>query len=303
MHFHPDNQTTETDMDSNNPHQPSYPAKRKGSESSESDSIEEDYVPPIDDNDGAPFAGISDDSVDLSAREPVPEQNMSSDNDDQSYAPVLSNGETVQSSARGSRKRKYTMSSRVASVCRKSMRRETWMGDAMRLIDEIDDTFCCKKLQCFKQSNQGYLSGRIKDYLSMSSESRKTVLRSMLSSQNFFSFDGKRVCSTFLHKAFKFTRAMQHAVKQSTQTSIPREDSSYEQISSRMEGSDSASNCDQFDDKMSPSRDSIVSFLEGLAESTADRMPDRSECHLPFFRKHLVYGLIVKEYNVLYPCS
>ena len=69
--------------------------------------------------------------------------------------PVIRNGETIQSSVRG--KSKYTMSSRVRYIRKKSIRRETWMGDAMRLIDKLCDTFCCQKLQSFKHSNQGYM--------------------------------------------------------------------------------------------------------------------------------------------------
>ena len=123
------------------------------------------------------------------------------------------------------------------------------MGDAMRLIDNLGDTFCCQKLQCFKHSNQGYLSEKMKYYLAISSESRKMTLKSILSSVNFFTFDGKLVFSTFLLKEFRFTRSMQHAVQKSMETA-----SFSGQITSRMEGSESASMGEQFDDKLSPSR-------------------------------------------------
>ena len=99
----------------------------------------------------------------------------------------------------------------------------------------------------------------------------------MLSSDNFFNFDVKRVCSTLLLMAFRFTRAMYHSVLTLMETA-----SSSGQINSSMEGPESVSMAEQLDDNFSPSGDSIVSFIERFYESSADKIPDRTEWNLPF---------------------
>ena len=55
--------------------------------------------------------------------------------------------------------------------------------------------------------------------------------------------------------------------------------------------------------RRSDGKDSIVCFLERLATSTADKMPDTGEQHIPFFKKDDVYDLFVQEYAKLHISS
>ena len=48
---------------------------------------------------------------------------------------------------------------------------------------------------------------------------------------------------------------------------------------------------------------SIISFLIRLSEDCSDRIPNKPEVHLPFFRRSEVYDLFVNEHNTLYPSN
>lgn len=243
----------------------------------------------VDDNAPIGDAYGSDSEHESSASESV---NSGSD-----YCPEP-NFETASTSTR---KRQYNMTARTPRRKSKSVRREVWDNGAKDIIDNLSSMRCCRKLNCFQTANEDYLKHKIVSYRSKSTDERKTLLRSMVGSDNCFMFDGRRVCSTFLLLAFRFARPMQASVKDdvvschSSDVSFTKATSCDGQIASLSPSTNIS------DPKRSPHRDAIVSFLERLAESTADRMPDKTEWHLPFFRRRLVYDLFRKEFQVLYP--
>ena len=220
-------------------------------------------------------------------------------NDDEDYSCHSSDDKDVQMEPTSSPlKRRYKSVNRLPAKRSCSLRRSKWDEDASRIIRRLEHMRCCKKLQCFANANPGYLAEKIRAYRAMSTEQRKTVLRSLLGSDKSFSFDGRNVCSDFLLLAFRFTRPMQSTVKKESLSF--RSDSA--SISDEHVGENSAHvTARVIDDRPCPRKDSIVSFLERLAESTADRMPHKTEWHLPFFQKRMVYEIFVDEYKILYP--
>lgn len=47
--------------------------------------------------------------------------------------------------------------------------------------------------------------------------------------------------------------------------------------------------------------ESTILYLNCLSDNTAERMPDKQEMYLPFFRTSDVYEIYVRDFNVLYP--
>ena len=113
----------------------------------------------------------------------------------------------------------------------------------------------------------------------------------MCNSEGKFFFDGIEVCGIFLRDAFHFSRDMQAAVRAGN----PAESS---EAISRNGLSNAQTRISS--DKAAPRRDAIVTFLERLADDAGDKMPDRDERHLPFFRKRDVFAQFVEEYKILY---
>lgn len=146
---------------------------------------------------------------------------------------------------------------------------------------------CCKTKQCFKRANASFLSAKITYFAKVDNNERRNGLRSMLrseenNSRKYFSFDGKRVCASFLSKAFRFSRDLQSSIKQ-TPASLSKE---------------LAVSCTR--EIESCGRDSIITFLERLARKTAGKMPDKLEQHLPFFKKSEVYVRFMEEHALLH---
>ena len=152
-----------------------------------------------------------------------------------------------------------------------------------------------------------FLREKMGQILSASKTERKTALSSMATSNGNFVFDGRSVCGEFLRTAFRFslesqvvarrqpideTIGINHSVIESIQSiNAERNASSVEYVT--MDSSGSALS--------PPALDSIITFIDRLVESTADRMPDNGEFHLPFFRKTEVYDIFKREFSKLYP--
>lgn len=143
----------------------------------------------------------------------------------------------------------------------------------------ISEWKCCKGKRCFTRVNQVYFKAQRKRFFEMTQAQRKLSLISMLrlvdtnniTKQRYF-FDGLQVCARFLEVGFGMSRFLQCAVKETPKSS----------------GSKSIIRMPILGAKQT-ARDSIRSFLENLAECTANKMPDCSQLHLPYFEKKHVY--------------
>lgn len=204
--------------------------------------------------------------------------------------------EIVSNSSTGtvSTKRRYVMTERNARPRKKPARQRTIDEEVTHLANRRDKISCCKKLRCFRHSNWDYLVQKMKDVRRTTPFQRKALLKDMLCSDNSFQFDGKKVCSTFLKSAFCFTRKMQSDIRQ-LGTTIAEPISSADPISVTSSSSKSLTT-----EKMSPQRDAVIVFLERLADITGDKMPDRNEFHLPFFKKCEVYEAFEIEFKELH---
>lgn len=174
-----------------------------------------------------------------------------------------------------------------------SAKRNRWNA-AILNKDENDISMmqCCSKLKCFQTLNSTFLKNKMDDILKMKNINRKQVLYNMLGSSGKFFFDGKLVCSTFLMKAFRFSRDIQSSVKRLQNGIIIGKDISEEDSLVRTMATSTT---------RTQGMESIVSCLTRLADSIADRMPDSGELHLPFFRKRDVYKHFRNEMKLLNP--
>lgn len=99
-------------------------------------------------------------------------------------------------------------------------------------------------------------------------------------SEMFF-FNTNPVCYSFLEQTFGFSRDLQSSVKGTTcaQNAICADNNGKDGNGEQLE--------------------IITSFLESLAASTADSMPDSEERHLPYIQESAVFGLFVVEFRKL----
>jgi len=119
--------------------------------------------------------------------------------------------------------------------------------------------------------------------LFMNQPARRTFLTGLKEpNSNWFHFNGSPVCYRFLEKAFGFSRDTMGSVRGTPGSRVV--------LNPQSAGRDCSSS----------QRDSVVCYLERLAESTADFMPDSDETHLPYFQKVRVYEMFVLEFKRLY---
>ena len=154
-------------------------------------------------------------------------------------------------------------------------------------IIDISELKCCKGKRCFTKVKVSYFKAQRKRMLQMSQEQRKICLTGMLRLVKVdekvikrFYFDGRPVCSTFLDIGFGISRFLQCAVKET-----PRSGGSKSIF--RMPGLGAKQMGKEF----------INAYLVNLAESTANRMPDSGELHLPYFEKKQVYQMFKTHWN------
>ena len=141
---------------------------------------------------------------------------------------------------------------------------------------------CCMK-NCFSRTDHIFLQSEASRVLLWGRENRRKYLLSLLDPRSkSFLFSGMKVCYRFLESSFMFSRQLQSSVKKSAEngtnifsTAVSKEPES-------------------------PQRDAVVCFLDRFADSTADRIPDTNERHLPLFQKKAVYEMFCKQYYVLY---
>lgn len=124
---------------------------------------------------------------------------------------------------------------------------------------------CCKKLNCFRSCISNYLSPKVKISIKLSNEERRSFLTSLLTSEGFFSFDNRRVCSIFLSKSFQFSCDLQQSVREAC--------SSCSSHISRKRGTELWK---------SLIKEGIISFIRREAEMTSHKIPDCNQIHLPY---------------------
>jgi len=148
---------------------------------------------------------------------------------------------------------------------------------------ELAKRKCCTKKCCFANTDVVFLRNEAQKVLVMSKSQRRTYLEGLLeTNSNLFFFSGKPVCYSFLEGSFGFSRDMQGNVKKIGVNQNPITSNSLDR------------------DRTAQGRDSVICFLEKLAESTADVMPDKDEQHLPYFQKSIVYDIFCEEYKKLH---
>ena len=188
-----------------------------------------------------------------------------------------------------SRKRKYEMVHRTPNPRGVSDMRKRWCAIVeSQSSQKIKRTSCCSRLKCFREVNVDFLTSRQVVILGSSKSGRRELLESLIGSGGRYIFDGRQVCMKFLQKAFRFSRDMITEVRRCTSSNVdvvPQMQSNTAHIHS---------------DRPASKRESIVTFLQRIAEDTANQMPDCSEQHLPFFTKCEVYKLFTSEHERLH---
>lgn len=117
----------------------------------------------------------------------------------------------------------------------------------------------------------------------MNAFARRTYLSGLLNDNNGqFFFNGNPVCHQFLCRTFGFSRDMQGSLKGTT----------YARKLKTLSG--------LVRDSVASKRDAIICFLERLADSTADQIPEKEEQHLLYFQKLKVYEIFVEVHRKLH---
>ncbi len=180
-------------------------------------------------------------------------------------------------------------------------------------VSDLQGRRCCKKLQCFKNANLPFLIEKIKLVLSMSSKDRRHFLASMLGSTGKYYFDGNQVCVAFLSSSFHYSRDILGSIRSASEvnhTSSSSDGSCFSQSSQTIVPftSDSFQNTTKYQSNptssvifSAPCRESIVSYLNRVAENTGDKMPDSNEQHLPFYKKFEVYENFIEDFKKINP--
>lgn len=179
-----------------------------------------------------------------------------------------------------------------------SKMRRKWSVRPEAPEDLIVSAFCCKKLQCFQNCNLPFLREKMTEILALSTSQRRQVLHGMLGSGKEFHFDGRKVCTSFLLGAFRFSNDLISSVRNNvSRTRTPSSIGATEPVPGQLASAAPSVNTGP----ESHNRDSIRSFLERTAESTGDMMPDNNEYHLPFYKKNEVYDEFKSDFKFLYP--
>jgi len=149
------------------------------------------------------------------------------------------------------------------------------------------------QLKCFHSTNESFFRAQRARILKLSQKERKYLLHQMLRTvilkgreKKFFFFDGRPVCAKFMRKGFGFCSDLQCSVKG---TRKARGTKSIE----RMPRSGAVMHV----------RDHIRLFIQNLAESTSNRMPDTDEFHLPYFQRSHVYEVLEKAWSLVDECG
>ncbi len=244
---------------------------------------ESDFIPEIDDDEEFEIPNESNqidhgqDSEEMERSIPTGMRGVSRTSNERSTLPSPGN------------KRSYTYIRRQPKSHHPTNMRKRWKEDIDSLINNINEVFCCKKLQCFKHCNPSFLRSKIITMRDMTYDQRRFSLMEMKGSSGRFHFDGSPVCNVFLKKAFRFSADIISGVRNGV-------------VKSRLTdsiGSELQSQTTSNSDRGPIQRDAIITFLERMAENCGDKMPDQDETHLPYFRKRDVYAQFKNEFGIL----
>ena len=119
-----------------------------------------------------------------------------------------------------------------------------------------------------------FLRAKMKHFLQLSYRERRNSLNDLMDSNRSFRFDGRLVCTTFLFKAFRFSGDLISSIRNGSERLSDKHRSTSLQ-STDSYGTAIGTSHDRC--RGSEQRDSIISFLERLAESTGDIVPEADE--------------------------
>lgn len=146
---------------------------------------------------------------------------------------------------------------------------------------------CCKKLKCFSTYPSTILREKIYFFVSLSKMDRRSKLTTMESTDRCFYRAGRRVWGKILNQAFHFSNELQSCVCTywvTTSKLTIMSDRNRWVVSIILEM-----------DRLPQGRDTVVCFLEKLAENFGDSIPDRAETRPPFSWKNDVDDLFAEE--------
>lgn len=229
---------------------------------------------------------------------------------------------TGESGSSNREKRRYIVVSRSKRTVSSSSssRREKWAKQVEQLTESrLRQTRCCASKKCFQVVDFPYFVQRAKALVSASPSVRRATLNGFRSSDGSYYFDGKPVCVRFLKLGFHFSTYMISGDKDGsfTQASSTTESELFRFTSSfssprTSTNSSTRSSSIHSSGAILPNNDSdpvitsgqksiIISFLIRLSEDCSDKIPNKPEVHLPFFRRSDVYIHFLNEHNTLYP--
>ncbi len=235
-------------------------------------------------------------------------------------APVVPNSLGSSAGRTSPSKRLYNFVNRLPSSKPRvqSVRPYIWLKKIESMTEpQLRRTRCCRSLRCFHTVVFEYYIERAKEIVPASPAARRAILNGFRGMNDKYYFNGRPVCVRFLKMGFHFSSfvlsshrraclernsgstiysaaSLQTPSTSSTRSDVCNEDSS---SSSQLQSADSTNSLSS----SSKQKTAIISFLMRLSEDCSDRMPNRPEVHLPFFRRCDVYELFTKEHSSLYP--
>lgn len=204
--------------------------------------------------------------------------------------PVLNDNGVVRGHSCSSRpKRKpYTSNIRKLRKTTPESRSKKWLQELSTLTEaKLRRMRCCKRF-CFRAVDFEFFKQNSKTILSSSSSNRQTILKSFRTSHKRFFFDGRVVCVRFLKQAFHYSSDLICEISSGNVTS--KRNPSILTKSSTIKGH-------------MKKREAIISFVLRVAEDCGDRMPNKSETHLPFYQRQELFSVFQEEFKTLYPSA
>ena len=285
--------------------------------------------------DSAPQADDEDDHVDMPTPQTPSEPDSASRAEDEDDMPEPQSAPAADSESRddpnwvpsvrgsscGSKasKRPYRFITRTPSSSprRISERPNQWLERVNTItIPELRRLECCKSKKCFQNVDFCFFIERAKEIVTASAAIRRATLNGFKVSDGSFHFNGRPVCVRFLKKAFHFGTDMiadsrsTHLASSSSYDNIEIYEITSERRAAVIENSrvrswrpssHSTSNSAKPLSTDSQQKLKIISFLTRLSQDCSDKIPNKPELHLPFFRRSDVYSHFATEHNSLYP--
>ena len=213
------------------------------------------------------------------------------------------------SSSQKSRK-PYTSDKRVSRPPKGPSRKTNWFNELSTLTaPKLKRYSCCKKLRCFLHVNFDFFMENARIILAASTSKRRTILQSLLGSDNQFRFDGRVICVLFLKLGFHFSTVLISEVSSgkikhpltsihSSSPSFSSDDNMSQSVSIQCQSEYSP---DSPLTTRTKKKEAIIAFVQRISEDCGDSMPHRPEIHLPFYQHKELYPVFEAEFRKLYP--